>query len=145
MKKEEIIRDLEEVILDINLILNHEFSTELDIKLSHNQQMVLFLIGTREVRHVKDLAYLLNISTSAVSQIVGKLEKQKMIAEGYTPYAVALTNPNYAEAAKSFGAIGVRVEHEQELDTALEQNMIHRQPVCIDVLTTDPMVPLTGQ
>ncbi|WP_167553293.1 MarR family winged helix-turn-helix transcriptional regulator [Evansella clarkii] len=85
MNKEEIIRDLEEVVIDINLILNHEFSTELNMKLSHNQQMVLFLVGTRGVKHVKDLAYLLNISTSAVSQIVAKLEKKEMIERQVDP------------------------------------------------------------
>ncbi|MDG5788962.1 MarR family transcriptional regulator [Evansella sp. AB-P1] len=83
MNKEEIINELEDVILDINLFirqqLGSEISSALEAKiasLSSNQLMTLFLVAKKELNHVKDIASYLNISTSAVSQIVGKLENQ---------------------------------------------------------------------
>lgn len=86
MEKEVIIKELEDVILDINLFLRHEFGNEFTnefnkkfISLSTNQQMVLFLVDQKGVNHVKDISQYLNISTSAVSQIVAKLESMDIL------------------------------------------------------------------
>lgn len=79
MDKNEIIKEIEEHVVDISLKLNHEFGTEYDDKLSSNQQLMLFLVGQREVKHVKDLAYYMNVSPSAISQMTAKLEKLNIV------------------------------------------------------------------
>jgi len=86
MGRQEIVKELEDVIFDINLFirheLTHEFGCELEknvMNLSHNQQMILFLIEKKGINHVKDLASYLNISPSAVSQIVAKFEQQNIV------------------------------------------------------------------
>ncbi|WP_096438572.1 MarR family winged helix-turn-helix transcriptional regulator [Alteribacter populi] len=80
MERENIIKELEDVIFDINLFLKHEFGNEFCnqfkkkfLSLSPNQQMVLFLVDKKGINQVKDISLYLNISTSAVSQLVGKL------------------------------------------------------------------------
>ncbi|ADU29002.1 MarR family winged helix-turn-helix transcriptional regulator [Evansella cellulosilytica] len=86
MDKQMIMNELEEVMLDINLFLSHrlgnEFTTEITkrfVSLTPNQQMTLFLVDKKGIKHVKDIANFLNISTSAVSQIVAKLEQQDIL------------------------------------------------------------------
>lgn len=79
MEKKEIMKEIERHVVDISLILNHEFGTEYANKLSPNQQLFLFLIGERNLKHVKDLAYYMNVSPSAISQMTAKLEKMNMV------------------------------------------------------------------
>ncbi|WP_416147138.1 MarR family transcriptional regulator [Salipaludibacillus sp. HK11] len=86
MDRKKIMNELEEVVLDINIFLRHElgreFGTEMGkrmMNLSHNQQMVLFLIEHKGINHVKDLARYLNVSPSAVSQIIAKFEQQDVL------------------------------------------------------------------
>lgn len=86
MDRENMLKEVEDVILDIYLFLKHEFGNEFGSELaknvknlSHNQQIVLFLIGNKGIKQVKDLASYLNISPSAVSQIIAKLEMQNIV------------------------------------------------------------------
>ncbi|UCZ52058.1 MarR family transcriptional regulator [Bacillus shivajii] len=79
MDRERLNKEIEELVVDIAMMLNHEFSCEYDNKLSSNQQLLLFLIGKKEVKYVKEIAHHLNISASAVSQMVAKLESMKMV------------------------------------------------------------------
>lgn len=69
------------------------------------------------------------------------LEKHKMIKEGSQPFGVDLTNPHFAQAAQSFGALGKRVHTQQELSATLEETKNENLPVCIEVMTTDEMIP----
>ncbi|WP_096189484.1 MarR family transcriptional regulator [Evansella halocellulosilytica] len=85
MNRSEMMKEIEELVVDISLMINHEFSTEYDNKLSSNQQLLLFLIGKKGVKYVKDLAYYLNVSASAVSQMVAKLEQMDMVARDIDP------------------------------------------------------------
>jgi len=79
MNKNDVISEIEEHLFDIILILNREFSSEYVNSLSSNQQLLLFLVAKKDVKHVKDLAYHMNISASAISQMVAKLEQLGMI------------------------------------------------------------------
>lgn len=79
--RKEIMTEFEEILLDINLFLTHEFgnafSAEFEKKftsLTPNQHMILVLVDQKGINQPKDLARYLNISTSAISQIVAKLE-----------------------------------------------------------------------
>ncbi len=90
--REEIISELEEIILDINLFLTLEFGNEFSAvfqkkfaNLTPNQQMTLFLVDVKGVNQPTDLARALNISTSAISQIVGKLEAQDILKRSIDP------------------------------------------------------------
>ncbi|WP_280769351.1 MarR family winged helix-turn-helix transcriptional regulator [Salipaludibacillus daqingensis] len=75
----EVISDIEERVFDISLILNREFGTEYENCLSSNQQLMLILVAKKGVKHVKDLAYHMNVSASAISQMVAKLEQLDII------------------------------------------------------------------
>jgi pyruvate oxidase len=73
------------------------------------------------------------------------MEKNKMLVSGMQPFGVDLTNPNFADLARSFGVKAVRVEQQDELVPALQEAYQLNQPAILDVLTSDIMPPLTGQ
>jgi acetolactate synthase I/II/III large subunit len=52
-------------------------------------------------------------------------------------YAMSLTNPDFAELAKQFGAHGERVEKTEEFAPALERALASGKPALVEVLT-DP-------
>ncbi|GEL07964.1 MarR family winged helix-turn-helix transcriptional regulator [Salisediminibacterium halotolerans] len=79
MKTDEIFAQIEENVIDISLALNHRFNSEIDNDLTPNQQLLLYLVGKKGVRHVKDLAYYMSVSASAISQMVAKLEQDSVI------------------------------------------------------------------
>ncbi|MCE7793535.1 MarR family transcriptional regulator [Salipaludibacillus sp. CUR1] len=79
MSIEKIVDEIEKHVVDISLKLNHEFGSELENKLSSNQQLMLFLVGRKDIKHVKDLAYFMNVSASAISQMAAKLEQMDLI------------------------------------------------------------------
>lgn len=76
----EVITDIEERLFDISLVFNREFGSEYVNSLSSNQQLMLFLVAKKDVKHVKDLAYHMNVSASAISQMVAKLEQLDILS-----------------------------------------------------------------
>jgi acetolactate synthase I/II/III large subunit len=52
-------------------------------------------------------------------------------------YAMTLTNPDFAELARQFGAHGERVEKTEEIAPALERALASGKPAVVEVLT-DP-------
>lgn len=76
----EVISDIEERLFDISLVFNREFGSEYVNSLSSNQQLMLFLVAKKDVKHVKDLAYHMNVSASAISQMVAKLEQLDILS-----------------------------------------------------------------
>lgn len=79
MKTDEIFAEIEKNVIDISLALNHRFNSEIDNDLTPNQQLLLYLVGKKDVQHVKDLAYYMSVSPSAISQMVAKLEQDNVI------------------------------------------------------------------
>lgn len=79
MDNNEVISNIEESLFDISLVLNREFGTDYVNCLSSNQQLMLFLVAKKDVKHVKDLAYNMNVSASAISQMVAKLEQLDIV------------------------------------------------------------------
>jgi len=76
---ENIFLEIEETMFGVTRILLREFETIFDHHLSSKQQHLLFLIAKKEIVSVKDFADELNISSSAVSQMLSKLEEQRMV------------------------------------------------------------------
>ncbi|AOM82399.1 MarR family winged helix-turn-helix transcriptional regulator [Salisediminibacterium beveridgei] len=83
--KENLIQTIEERVFDIVLMFNQEFGCEVDHTLTSNQQLLLYLVTQKEVTQVKDLARIINISASAVSQMVSKLEAMDIIHREIDP------------------------------------------------------------
>ncbi|PYZ97382.1 hypothetical protein CR205_01915 [Alteribacter lacisalsi] len=79
MKMEQTVLAIESLVVEVFLMIQHEFGTEYDNKLSSNQQMILYLIGRQDIHYVKDLSYQLNVSASAVSQMLSKLEQMGLV------------------------------------------------------------------
>ncbi|MDQ0256805.1 DNA-binding MarR family transcriptional regulator [Evansella vedderi] len=81
MERDNIMKELEDILLDINLLLRNKLGNQVTAEfeeklftLSPNQQTLLFLVGEKGIKHVKDLSSFLNVSASAISQMVAKLE-----------------------------------------------------------------------
>ncbi|ADH99000.1 MarR family winged helix-turn-helix transcriptional regulator [Salisediminibacterium selenitireducens] len=83
--KESIISSIEQRVFDIMLDFNNEFGCEMDQTLTSNQQLLLYLVTEKEVKQVKHLAAAMNISASAVSQMITKLEAQDIIIREIDP------------------------------------------------------------
>lgn len=83
--KESIISSIEQRVFDIMLDFNNEFGGEIDQTLTSNQQLLLYLVTEKEMKQVKHLAAAMNISASAVSQMITKLEAQDIIIREIDP------------------------------------------------------------
>ncbi|WP_395842779.1 thiamine pyrophosphate-dependent enzyme [Archangium violaceum] len=59
--------------------------------------------------------------------------EQGMRALGFQPLETAIPRADFVSIARACGADGVRVEHEQELDSALEAALAARGPFVVDV------------
>lgn len=79
MNKDKIKQEIEQHIVDLMIALQHDFGSAVDNELSPNQQLVLYLIGKRNLSRVKELAHHMNVSPSAVSQMMAKLEKMELV------------------------------------------------------------------
>ncbi len=64
---------------------------------------------------------------------LGKISKEQRAGE-FTVWKTKLTNPNFAEFARSCGALGFRVESRQELDDAMTTAFEHRGPALVEVM-----------
>ena len=67
---------------------------------------------------------------------LAKISKEQRSAD-YDVWQTALSNPNFAEYARLCGALGIRVEKQEDLDAALERALEHEGPSLVEVIT-DP-------
>ncbi len=65
---------------------------------------------------------------------LGKISKEQRAGE-FEVWKTKLTNPNFAEYAKSCGAIGIRVERIEDMDDAFHNAIEHRSPALVEVIT----------
>lgn len=79
MDKNKYIDEIEQHLLDITLTMTHEFTACYEQELSSNQQLLMYLIGKKKILRVKELAYYMNVSASAVSQMLAKLEQLEYV------------------------------------------------------------------
>ncbi|SDN60721.1 MarR family winged helix-turn-helix transcriptional regulator [Alkalicoccus daliensis] len=79
MKKLEYIDQIDQFIIDISLTMSHEFGADVEVDLSSNQQLMIYLIAKKNIVRVKELAFYMNVSASAISQMAGKLEQLDLL------------------------------------------------------------------
>lgn len=72
------------------------------------------------------------------------MEKNRMLAEGMNTLGSVIRNPDFAAVAKALGGYGRRVEDRNGLREALTEAQKSPQPVLIEVMTTDTVVPHTS-
>lgn len=70
---------VEECMMDIVISLNQKFRSAYTNELSPNQQLVLTLIEKNQTLTVRNIAEKINVSTSAVSQMVSKMERMNLV------------------------------------------------------------------
>ncbi|RMG24021.1 MAG: thiamine pyrophosphate-binding protein [Bacteroidetes bacterium] len=65
---------------------------------------------------------------------LGKISKEQRAGK-FAVWQTSLQNPNFAEYARSCGALGIRVSEASQLDAAMQQLFAHPGPACLEVLT----------
>ncbi len=65
---------------------------------------------------------------------LGKISKEQRAGE-FDVWKTPLSNPNFAKYANSCGAMGVRVEKEEELLSTMEKIMNHKGPALLEIIT----------
>ncbi len=68
-------------------------------------------------------------------------EESSMKAKGMDTFGVKLTNPNFAQLAKSFGAEGIRVEQVKDLVPALKEAYGNKKLTIVEVMTSTNLPP----
>ncbi|MEO1062233.1 MAG: thiamine pyrophosphate-binding protein [Actinomycetota bacterium] len=84
---------------------------------------------TTAVRHDMDVTHVLMVNGE-----LGKISKEQRSAE-LDVWQTSLVNPDFAEFARSCGALGVRVSDRAELDDAIRQAIDHEGPALVQVDT----------
>jgi len=70
---------------------------------------------------------------------LGKISKEQR--SGHWPvYQTRLSNPSFAEYAKSCGGLGIRVERKEQLAEAFQQALTHDGPALIEVITDAELI-----
>ena len=75
----QLVKELNQVEYETNVMLTEEFSTLLDETLTTKQALFLSLLQTHGPLQTFELAKLMGTSASAVSQLVGRLEQESFI------------------------------------------------------------------
>ena len=70
---------------------------------------------------------------------LGKISKEQRAGE-WPVWQTALTNPNFAEFAKSCGGMGLRITDKADLERALQQAIAHDGPALVEVMTDAELV-----
>lgn len=79
--------------------------------------------------------YNMNVSVIVLNNSeLGKISKEQRAGE-FEVWKTKLTNPSFAEFAKSCGALGIRVEKREDLDAAYQNAFEHRGPALVEVMT----------
>jgi thiamine pyrophosphate-dependent acetolactate synthase large subunit-like protein len=82
---------------------------------------------TTAVRHDMDLTVVLLDNSE-----LGKISKEQR-AGAFDVWQTGLVNPDFAEFARSCGALGITVSARAELDAALHEAMVHSGPALVHV------------
>jgi thiamine pyrophosphate-dependent acetolactate synthase large subunit-like protein len=64
---------------------------------------------------------------------LGKISKEQRAAE-LKVWKTDITNPNFADFARSCGALGFRVESSEQLDDAMATAFEHKGPALVEVM-----------
>lgn len=70
---------------------------------------------------------------------LGKITKEQRAGE-WPVWQTSLTNPSFAEFAKSCGGLGIRVTDKADLERALKEAIAHNGPALVEVITDAELV-----
>ncbi len=70
---------------------------------------------------------------------LGKISKEQK-AGGWEVWQTSLRNPSFAEFARSCGAFGVRVESEEELESAIRQALDYEGPALVEIIADPELI-----
>ncbi|QTD40230.1 MarR family winged helix-turn-helix transcriptional regulator [Sporosarcina sp. Te-1] len=87
MKKELIqtVKELNRTIYEINLVLMQRYGSQIDSEITSKQAVVLEILYKHERLTVSEIADLMKVSSSAVSQIISKLDKKNYVRREINP------------------------------------------------------------
>jgi len=84
LNKEELLESIDEALFEFSLSINEEFGGyHQDIPEKYH--IVFVLLSRYETLYVKDLARLLHLSSSSVSQLLSQMEKEEYIIRELDP------------------------------------------------------------
>ena len=70
---------------------------------------------------------------------LGKISKEQLAGD-WDVWQTSLHNPNFSEYAKLCGALGIRVEREDQLTAALERAIAHEGPACVEIMADAQLI-----
>ncbi len=76
---------IEDCMMEITMLLNEKFGSAYPNELSRNQQLVLILIDKHKSLTMRDIANKINVSVSAVSQMIAKMDQMKFVTRIVNP------------------------------------------------------------
>ncbi|MEA1898193.1 MAG: thiamine pyrophosphate-dependent enzyme, partial [Bacteroidota bacterium] len=65
---------------------------------------------------------------------LGKISKEQR-AGGFDTFATDLHNPDFAEYAKSCGALGIKVRNKNDLENAVKKTLNHKGSALLEIIT----------
>lgn len=107
-------------------------------KLAGGERKVIALVGDGGmIASLSELLtcvrYNLAITIIVVKNQIYSIEKNKMSAEGLTPFGYQLTAPDFVQYAKSCGAEGFRIEDPGEIEEGIKRALESDKPVLVEV------------
>ncbi|WP_025028616.1 thiamine pyrophosphate-binding protein [Caldalkalibacillus mannanilyticus] len=119
-------------------------------KIAYPQKQVVALVGdgcfTMSMMELATaVKYQLPIVVIVFNNQSLAMEKNKMMTSGIQPFGTELHNLDFAKIAEAFGAKGIRVTQEAELEAAIQTALQSQSAVVVDVQVSDVKPPLLGE
>ena len=106
----------------------------------YNRKVVAIVGDGGLGQYLADFSTLIKYNLNVCVVVFNNSELAKISAEqnnaGFDKWETSLTNPNFAEYARSCGAYGVRVSNADELEMKLAEAMAMSKPSLIEVMTS---------
>lgn len=114
------------------------------LQLLHPQKTVLAIIGDGSLlMSLGELAttmrYQLPIKVIVMNNHALILEERRSLEKGVQPYGTTLTNPDFVQLAAAFGWHGLYVGEERNLVQAIDQLLVSKTPMLLDVKLNNAM------
>ncbi|MBB4826807.1 DNA-binding MarR family transcriptional regulator [Sporosarcina luteola] len=79
------VKDLDRTIYEINLVLMQKYESQIEFEITAKQAFLLEILYKHNTLTVSEIANLMKVSSSAVSQIISKLDKKNYIRREINP------------------------------------------------------------
>ncbi|BCJ87901.1 thiamine pyrophosphate-binding protein [Effusibacillus dendaii] len=118
-------------------------------KLVYPERQVVCIVGDGGIEMVlaellTTVRYKLPIIVIVLNNHSLQMERDKMQAGGFQDTgSTELTNPDFVKLAEACGWQGIRVDRDNQLDTALQQALSRNKPTLVDITTSAVMHPET--